>query len=637
MSDRATTSIAAVALVACLAGAAAVAGAVQKQREDLDLFVKMEGVAGMPPHVAIVTAALGTFRGLAVDVLWARADHLQSEGEFYEAQTLAQWITTLQPRFQKVWGFQAWNLAWNIAAATQVPAERWTWVSRGIDLLRSRGIPLNPRAANLYFDLAWIFQGKIARMGDKDHWYYKSRLAAEMQEVVGNLVGGRTTPEALARFRRIADAPRTLAELEATTPAVRRAVAAIRAAGLEPGEGLVRMLGRVMMRFASLDAKVLGDVPLPPGTDRPFIEALRQDPELAALVFDALVPHLQRKVLEDRYRMDPDTMLEVMTRYGPLDWRHPQAHGIYWSERGVDVSRSLARREDTNELMLVRGRLMMLLDLMRTGRVEYDPVTSRVDLLPDPRFARAFEKAIQEAFALIASAEGVTAGDFGTAEESDLFAIYERFLDLATTLSYLYGDQPEAERYFTKLKDLAERQGFGDEPAFSDTVENFVAIRFAGLANVNPADLRQLLDAMIRRGLLEGLAKGDTRTFGRFIRIARTVYDKRYAAAQRGEAFVLDETKLLPFPKLVDNSFDACMRQAAVPLLTRARIWAWAPEHLRQSAATALVEALRAEATAAGLDADTAFPAPPTPEPAAQRPADTDADPVGSEAPDGGS
>jgi hypothetical protein len=154
MSDRTTTTIAAVALVACLAGAAAIAGAVQKQREELELVVKMEGIRGMPPHVAIVTAALGTFRGLAVDVLWARADHLQTEGDFYEAQTLAQWITMLQPRFQKVWGFQAWNLSWNIAAATQVPAERWGWVSRGIDLLRSRGIPLNPKASSLYFDLA---------------------------------------------------------------------------------------------------------------------------------------------------------------------------------------------------------------------------------------------------------------------------------------------------------------------------------------------------------------------------------------------------------------------------------------------------------------------------------------------------
>ncbi len=610
MSDRSIIVVTVMLLCACLAGSATVAGFVHKRRDELDLVVKMEGVSGMPPHVAVVTAALGTFRGLAVDILWARADHLQSEGEFYEAQTLAQWITALQPRFQKVWAFQAWNLAWNITAATQVPAERWSWVSRGIDLLRSRGIPLNPRAANLYFDLAWIFQGKIGRVGDKEHWYYKARLAGEMQEVVGKAVAGRTTTEAIEKIRRIAEAPATLPELEAQVPGIRRVIDRLAECGAKPDENLLRMLGRVMMRLSSLDAPVLGDVSLPQGTNRRLIEAIRADPELAAMVFDHLVPHLQRRVLEDHYRMDPLTMVEVMERYGPLDWRHPDAHGIYWSERGVAVARSLERREDINELMLVRGRLLMLMNLMRSGRVEFDEVTNRVDLLPDPRFARRFETAIQEAFALVASEQGIAAAEFGTAEEADLFATYEKFLDLATVLAYLYGDESEAGRYFTALKDLATRQGYGDEPALSDTVENFVAIRFAGMANVNPSDLRQMLDAMIQRALLQGLAKGDLVVFSRFMRIARSAYDRRYGAAQRGEAFVLDEARLLEFPKLVDNSFENVMKQASLPILTRARIWALAPETLRRATYDSLSETLKVQASEAGLDPSRAFPAP---------------------------
>jgi hypothetical protein len=299
-----------------------------------------------------------------------------------------------------------------------------------------------------------------------------------------------------------------------------------------------------------------------------------------------------------------------MERYGPLDWRHPDAHGIYWSERGVAVARSLERREDVNELMLVRGRLLMLLNLMRSGRVEFDEVTNRVDLLPDPRFARRFETAIQEAFALVASEQGIAAAEFGTAEEADLFATYERFLDLATVLAYLYGDESEAGRYFTVLKDLATRRGYGDEPALSDTVENFVAIRFAGLVNVNPSDLRQMLDAMIQRALLEGLAKGDLVVFSRFLRIARSAYDRRYGAAQRGEAFVLDEARLLEFPKLVDNSFENVMKQASLSILTRARIWALAPETLRRATYDSLSETLKAQASDAGLDPSRAFPAP---------------------------
>jgi hypothetical protein len=611
MNDRLTITVAGIVMLACMAGAATVAGVVQRQRHDLDLVVSTEGTEGMPPHVAVVTAALGTFRGLAVDLLWARADHLQDEGEFFEAQTLSQWITTLQPRFQKVWAFQAWNLAWNIAAATQVPAERWGWVSRGIELLRSRGIPLNPRAANLYFELAWIYQNKIGRVGDKEHWYYKARLAEEMQELLGDLTAGKTTEQAIERFRKISDAPATLEELERKMPSVRRALDLLAAHGAKPDEPLVRMLGRVLMLGSSLDARLLGTAALPPGTNGPLLDAIRADKEAAALLIDHVVPHLQRRALEDRYRMKTGEMLRVMERYGPLDWRHADAHGVYWSEQGVAVSQTLARREAVNELMLVRSRLLMLMELMRSGRVEFDAATKRVDLLPDPRFARVYETAIRQAFDMIASDKGLSAADFGNAEEADLHDTYEKFLNLATILNYLYGEQAEAERYFGLARDFAASRGFGDEPVYSDTLENFVALRFAGTVQVNLADLRQFLDAMIRRAIMEGLAKGELKVFNRYIRVAYSVYDRRFATSRPGERMVLEEAKLLDFPELVENSFVNVMQQTGLPVLARARIWAWTPEKLRQATYATLAEGLRSEAEVAGLDPQLAFPPPP--------------------------
>ncbi|MCX7414670.1 MAG: hypothetical protein NTW36_14685 [Planctomycetia bacterium] len=611
MTDRITITSAAIVMLVCLAGAAAVAGVVQRQRHDLHLVVSTEGTEGMPPHVAIVTAALGTFRGLAVDLLWARAEHLQDQGEFFEAQTLSQWITTLQPRFQRVWAFQAWNLAYNLTAATQVPAERWGWVNRGIDLLRSRGIPLNPRAANLYFELAWIYQNKIGRVGDKEHWYYKARLAAEMQELLGDLTSGKTTNQAIERFRRISDAPATLDELERKTPDVRRALDMLAAHDAKPDEQMVRMLGRVLMFTNSLDAQLLSKTSLPPGTNRGLLDAMRTDKETATLLVEHLVPHLQKRVLEDRYRMNVAEMLRAMERYGPLDWRHPDAHGVYWSEQGVTVSRTLTRREDVNELLLIRSRLLMLMELMRSGRVEFDAATERVDLIPDPRFAKFYEQAIQEAFELIASDAGVSAAGFGDAEENDLFDAYEKFLNLATIFSYLYGDQAEAERYFITLRDLVTRRGYGDEPVYADTLENFVAIRFSGTVQVNLADLRQFLDAMIQRAIVEGLGKGDLKVFSRYIGVAHSVYDRRFASSRPGEKFVLEEAKLLEFPKLVENSFENVMKQNGLPVLTRARIWAWAPDKLRRTAYESLAETLRTEAEAAGLDPQRAFPPPP--------------------------
>lgn len=610
MTDRGTTWLAGIALVVCLGAASVLAAAVKQQREDLRLIVEMRGISGMPPHVAVVTAALGTFRGLAVDILWARAEQLEREGEYYEAQTLAQWITTLQPRFKKVWWFQSFNLAWNITAATQVPAERWGWVTRGIELLRSGGIPLNPEAPDLYFDLAWIFENKIGSARDKEHWYYKSRLAAEMQEVLGDLTQGRTTAEVIDRFRKIADAPATLEALTEQVSGLDQALALLESHGAAADEATLRMLGRVMMQFSSLDAKILGAITLPKGVNPILLEALQENTEVAGVVFDHLVPFLQKRVLEDRYQMRPQRMLAVMERYGPLDWRHADAHGIYWSEEGMAVARTAATRGESNELMLVRGRLMMLTNLLRSGRVDYDPVTTRIDLLPDPRFAPKFEEALEEAIDLINSERGVAAADFGPAEEADLFATWETFLNLATMLTYLYGDETEAARYFNQYIKLAERQNFADEPALQGTLENFVAIRFADMAEVKLGDFRQIIDAMIRRGMQQGLAKGNVTVFERFLRLARSVYEKRFGAADRGEEFVLDEFRLLPFPKLVENSFVNTLKQSALPVMTRARMWVWAPEKLRQDTYEALAAVFEQDAARAGLDVARAFPAP---------------------------
>lgn len=608
--DRTVTWIAAGIGVLAVIVAGWLAAGIQRQRRELDLVIPAATAQGMPPHVAVVTAALGTFRGLAVDMLWARADHLQAEGEYFEAQTLSQWITALQPRFQKVWAFQAWNLAYNIAAATQVPAERWGWVRRGISLLRDQGIPLNPKAPQLYMEIGWIYHNKIAGRSDKEHWYYKARLAREMQEILGDLTGGRTTDQAIELFRRIAEAPDTLPDLLRKSPRVQDAIDLLAEHDAKPDEDFLRMLGTALMYARSFDAKLVGGDTLPEGVNRSLLAALRGNRERAEPLFDQLVPHLQKRVLADRYRMDPAKMLALMERYGPLDWRHAESHGIYWTEEGIEIGRTLKRREDTNELLIVRSRLHMLSDLMRTGRVDYDPATNRVDLLPDPRFAKSYERSLEEALALINSEVGVSAGEFGRAKETDLLDGYETFLHLAVILEFLYGDKAAAAEYFVKLRLLVERLGKADQPLYSDTIETFVGMRIGEVLAIDVSNLRQFLDAMLRRAMMEGLAKGNLEVFNRYLAVAFRAYDRRYSASDPQAKFVLDEAKLLPFPKLVENSFQSVMRQESLPVMLRARIWAWAPDKLRTESYEPLAETLRGQAEAAGLDPDRAFPRP---------------------------
>lgn len=609
MTDRAIQAVALVLLVFAVAGAGSMAVRIGRERQEQHLVVSLADTRGLPPHVALATAALGTFRGLAVDALWMRADAMQTEGRYYEAQTLAQWITSLQPRFPRVWAFQAWNLAYNISVATPVPEERWNWINRGMELLRSRGIPLNPDNADLPFELGWIYFHKIGGKADREHWYYKARLARDFRELLGDPTGGATTAQTIDRFAAIATAADSLADLEGR-PGVAAALALLAAHGAAADEAFLRMLSSAILFGSSVDARIRFGPGLPPGTDPGLIKALQENDAAREAVFGLIVPHIQKRVLTDRYRMDPAFMLDLMETYGPLDWAHPLAHGIYWSEQGISVAEKSSRRREINELTLVRTRLGHLQDLLRSGRVEFDPVAGSIDLLPDPRFIEAYEAGMRNAILRIESDEGLSAAEFGRATVGDLLKGYESFLQQATVFAYLYGDELQADACFAKLRQIARESNRADDPLYAGGLQEFLSLKLADVMDVELSNLRQFLDAMIQRGILDGLAKGRLDTFNRFVQLAHAAYDRRYQVTADEAIHVNPEARLPPFPELVGNSFDNQLRKDSIPVLVRARIWAWAPEALRARSWPRVGEFLRSRAEAAGLDPDRAFPPP---------------------------
>src|SRR3989339_254611 len=161
---------------------------INSQRSEMKLISGDQPLKNAPPSLAFATVAMGAFRGLVVDILWMRADRLKEKGQFFDAKQLADWITALQPRFASVWQFQAWNMAYNISAA--IPSvqadQRWKWVKNGYELLRDQGIPLNPKAIDLYQEIGRIFQHKIGGVTDDAHKYYKVQLAESIAPLLGS-------------------------------------------------------------------------------------------------------------------------------------------------------------------------------------------------------------------------------------------------------------------------------------------------------------------------------------------------------------------------------------------------------------------------------------------------------------------
>jgi len=141
---------------------------------------------GLPPLPAFTTLALGGFRGFIADLLWLRAERMQREGRYFEIVQLANWITKLEPQFEEVWIYHAWNMSYNISILFSNPQDRWRWIENGIRLLRDEALRINPSSARICRELGWIFQHKIGSDDDIAHLYYKQPWAALMQRAVAD-------------------------------------------------------------------------------------------------------------------------------------------------------------------------------------------------------------------------------------------------------------------------------------------------------------------------------------------------------------------------------------------------------------------------------------------------------------------
>ncbi len=184
MSKRARKILLVMLAVVTLPGIRSVHRKLNAERGQLGL-THTDVLENAPPALAFTTVALGGFRGLIANVLWYRANDLQMNGNYFEAISLSDWITKLQPDLGAVWAQQAWNMAYNISVQFPDFHDRWLWINSSIELLRDRGLFYNPKDVDLYRELAWIYQDKIGSHSDYGNNYFKVALATQMMDTLG--------------------------------------------------------------------------------------------------------------------------------------------------------------------------------------------------------------------------------------------------------------------------------------------------------------------------------------------------------------------------------------------------------------------------------------------------------------------
>ncbi len=133
-----------------------------------------------PASESMRLATLG-LRGVAVSILWQRAEYFKRE-QFWDNYSAAlNQITRLEPHFVKVWDFLSWNLSYNISIEFDDYRQRYAWVKKGIDYLLV-GTKYNKAKTDLPYELGWKFGNKFGVSDEKVQFRALYRKDADWHE-----------------------------------------------------------------------------------------------------------------------------------------------------------------------------------------------------------------------------------------------------------------------------------------------------------------------------------------------------------------------------------------------------------------------------------------------------------------------
>ena len=544
--DRITQLLALIVMVACLMASGGVGLLISASAGRNRLVYTEAAEKGQPPQVAL-GIAMGAFRGVFVNFLWIRANTLKEAGQYHEAIELARAITQLQPRFPRVWIFHAWNMAYNISVTTQTRDERWNWVNAGINLLRDEGIPANPNDTLIHKELAWIFLHKIQGYTDDANIYYKNQLAAEWQVVMGD--PPRPDPKKRSReeviklyadwLRGFAEAPNTLEELrEANAPAAELAEK-IRA--IWPTESDIQLLQRYEYSRAYIRTPLLPAYEKAAGPNTTKLLGLLKD-KSNAKSWDLFLQFLRKRVLLRDYHMELTRMIRYTEKFGPLDWRHPASHALYWSTRGVEEGLqryNQFNRLDFDFLNTDRIAIQAIQELWRSGDIYFNYIAAANKQngtyvgVPNEYFADSYGEYVGELM------DRSWADNTKTRIYTSYGAGYENFLKDVSRFFFRRGQRALAEKYYTRLRTY-EKRNMNDPTGilyYSAPLEEFVQ-RELDDRQTSPDVAVQEIAAALMDGFEKGLLGDDSDTYRRCVEYAKKFH--RYYMEYQFKQLVVD-------------------------------------------------------------------------------------------------
>ena len=92
----------------------------------------------------------------------------------------------------------------------------------------------------------------------------------------------------------------------------------------------------------------------------------------------------QLGMFTNEFKLDPAFAKSVDDKFGPFDWRLPEAHAIYWGAKGLDAAAKNPEKVKADDLIQLRRLIYQsLLQAFHHGRINVDPFTKNYSLGPN--------------------------------------------------------------------------------------------------------------------------------------------------------------------------------------------------------------------------------------------------------------
>ncbi len=147
------------------------------------------------------------------------------------------------------------------------------------------------------------------------------------------------------------------------------------------------------------------------------------------------------RLLREKYKMDPVLMKKLDDEYGPLEWRLPEAHAIYWAAQGIERAEKNPTRT-TEDLIVLRRVIYQCMQLTwQRGRLVENPFIENMEFGPNldqiPK--------VNETYLNMYQAES------DVNQRDGILKAHRNFLRQAVYSLYVYNKPTEAAKWFKVL------------------------------------------------------------------------------------------------------------------------------------------------------------------------------------------